>query len=124
MSLYGVSIVRDGEIFTFESLAEAPIYSIKGAPYLDVIATADFAGEPWEVFEANGFVYDFQKDLIVQSELITDIVEVNQSGNYFFADGLLKSGSVTQNGDEIKSYIGWFSDPHLRFRYSEITYAD
>lgn len=125
ISMFGLPLVRVGDRFTFEDLAEAPNFSIEGKEYLTGIATADFAGERGEVFKANGFVYDWDKGLIVPINQITQVVTIYQAGRFFTTlHGLLKPGSVTQKGDRVESYMAWYSNDRNRFRYSEITYVE
>lgn len=123
MSWSGLSIVPRGTQYTFEALAEAPDFSLVGLDLLGVPATATIEGQPWEIFEANGLIYNFITGLIVPIESITQSVSVKQSGNYFISNGLILPGSVTADGDRVKDYSAWFSRSNLRFYYSEVTYV-
>lgn len=123
MSYTGLSIAPRGDYFTFETLVEAPKYSIKGKPYLGLPATINFEGEPWEVMKANGFVYDFSTDLLKPIEAETQVVKIQLAGKYFVSNGLILPGSVTDDGDRVKDYAAHFSHDSLKWRYSEVTYV-
>lgn len=123
MARFGFSIVPYGQNYTFDFLSSAPRYSLKNKPLLNVVATKNFEGEPSEVFEANGLVYDFSKDLLVPIISITQIVKIDQAGNKFLSSGLILPGSVTADGERVKDYSAWFSRDTLRFLYSEVTYV-
>lgn len=120
---YGIPIVQKDDQYVFEFLENAPDYSIKGAPFLGTVATETFEGKPWEVMEANGFVFNFNTGLISPIASITQKTTIQRAGNYFVADGLILPGSVLSSGSKIKSYFGWFSFDTLSFRYSGVQYV-
>lgn len=123
ISRFGIPIVQKDDQFTFEALENAPDYSIKGAPFMGTVATKTFEGRPWEVFEANGFVFNFNTGLISPIAQITQSMKLSVAGNYFVGDGLILPGSVLSSGSKIKSYFGWFSFDTMAFRYSGVEYV-
>jgi len=123
MSFTGFSLVKWRDAYTFEGIEEAPGFSIIGKTVLDAPATATFEGEPWEVFEENGLVYDFGKGLVLPIASIVQSVKINQAGNRFISNGLILPGSLTDSGKRVKDYSAWFSRDTLRFLYSAVEYV-
>lgn len=121
VSLYDLPIVRDGSIFTFEDLAEFPLYSIKGGQLMNLTATATIEGMPWEILKANKFVYDFNKGLLVNLESVTALANLTESGRYYASPGLIMPGALTDEGLRVTDYAAWFSKAPILFRYSEVT---
>lgn len=123
-SITGLALApwRDG--FTFEKLAEAPLYTIAGGVLLDTPAIKTFEGEPWEVFEANAVVYDFARGLVVPIAAVTQATTISQAGEYFVSPGLLLPGSVVE-GRKVRDFTGWVSRAKgaTRWLYSEVTYV-
>lgn len=124
-SYFGLDMVRQrGRFFTFKKLLNAPEYSLKGSNYfLNTLGRVSFEGGIGDVFEANGWVYDFDTGLLTPIAGVTTQVQVDQAGNYFLSDGLIKAGSVTQTRERIKSYSAWFSIDTLKFKYTEMTFV-
>ncbi len=123
ISRFGLELVQDGPDYTFELLAGAPRYSIKGKSYLGNVALKNFEGEPWEVFAKNELVYDFSKGLVVPISSVTNTVTIDQAGNKFISPGLILPGSLTADGDRVMDYSAWYSRDTLRFSYSEVAYV-
>lgn len=123
MSLTGLSLVPWRNAYTFEDLQDAPDISLAGAQVLDAVATANFAGEPWEIFEVNELVYDFTRRLVVPIATITQSVVIQLAGNRYLSNGLILPGSLTDDGDRVKDYSAWFSRDTLRWLYSEVEYV-
>lgn len=123
MNLTGLSLVSVGDHFTFESLAEAPDFSLTGLDLLGVPAIATFEGPPGEVFRENEIVYDFTKDLVVPIASIVRPVEIQQAGNQFISSGLILPGSLTAAGKKVTDYLAWFSRDRLSWSYSEVAYV-
>lgn len=122
-SYSGLSLVPHGTYFTFEALSLAPRYSIQGAPLLNLTSTKTFEGEPWEVFEANGFVFDFSTGLLKPLISVTQLVQIKLVGKKFISNGLILPGSVTDDGKRVKDYAAHYSQETLRWLYSEVTYV-
>lgn len=123
MSLFGLSIVRVGQIYTFESLAEAPDFSVIETPYLGVAATSTIEGPPWEVMRANELVYDFNADVVKRITTVTSLATLVQTANYFLSPGLIQPGSVTEDGSRVTDYAAWFLFDSMKFKYSEVTFV-
>lgn len=122
MSLTGLSIAPWGDYYTFKDLIDAPDFSLAGAPLLGIPAIETFEGKPWEVFEANGFVYDFTLGLVRPIASVTMATEITQAGKFFVSPGLLLPGSVTAEG-KVKDFSGWYSRQRQTWHYSEVTYV-
>jgi len=123
MSLTGVSLVPKDDYYTFESLLDAPEYSLIGGTVLNAAAIATFEGKPWEVFEENSLVYNFSTDLVVPILTIVQKTTISPAGNRFISPGLILPGSVTDDGSRVKDYAAWFSRDTLRWLYSEVSYV-
>ena len=123
MALYGPTLVRVDDYFTFEFLSEAKDYSILGNPYLGATATETFEGRPWEVMEANGLVYDFTQNALVQISTIMQRVALNETRKYFVPSGLILAGSIDEDGNKISGYSGFFLAGSKKFKYSEVTFV-
>lgn len=121
-SKFGLELLSYRDKFTFKPLALAPEHCISGQTYLGAACSVSFAGEPHEIFEANGLVYNFTTGLVIQKSTIIKIVDVEPAGFYFISPGLILPGSLTKGGSKITGYSAHFSFDTLRFRYSEVTY--
>lgn len=120
-----IELVSYGRYFTFDDLGNAPDYSIIGKPLIDIPAIKTFEGEPWEVFEANGFVYDFSTGLVRPINSVTQLTSITQAGNILLSpgNGLILPGSITKSGARIKSYSGYWSQTFLSCNYTEVDYV-
>lgn len=123
MSLTGLELVPWESAFTFAFIAAAPNYSLAGKNLLGIAATKTFAGKPWEVFQANGFVYDFDQGLVRPIEATSAVVSIEAAGNRFVSPGLIMPGSMTANGDRVIDYSAWYLPSRQRWLYSEVTYV-
>jgi hypothetical protein len=124
MARFGFELVSVGDHYTFADLEDAPRYSLAGSPLLmGIPAIKTFEGEPWEVFEENGMVYNFALGLFVPIVGVLQKAEIIQAGNKFISSGLLLPGSITEDGEIVKDYAAWFSRDTLRFTYSEVGYV-
>lgn len=123
MSLTGLKLVPWRDNFTFEKIELAPEYSIQGKAFLGFTALKTYEGEPWEVFEQNGVVYNFNTGLVVPIASVVQTIKVSMAGNRFVSPGLIIPGSLTSEGKKVKSYSGWFSRDTLRWLYSEVSYV-
>ena len=122
-SLTGLALVPWRDTYTFETIQPAPDFSIKGKTYLGATATKNYAGEPWEIFEQNGLVYNFSTDLVVPITSITLRADLKLAGYRYIANGLLLPGSLTSDGQRIKSYTAMRSGLTPRWSYSEVTFV-
>jgi hypothetical protein len=119
MNRYALSIVPNGDHFTFEFLKDAPRYSILGNPYLGAPAIKTFEGEPWEIMRENQLVYNFQTGLMQSLLAVTQVTPLNNAGRYYVSNGLILPGSLTDGGLRVTDYSARYSG--LRFQYSEVT---
>ncbi len=122
-SMFGLTLVRKDNYFTFDDISEAPDFSIAGKPYLDTLAIKTFAGKPWEIFEANELIYNYDTGLMVPIESITQLISLDVAGNFYISAGLILPGSVTDDGSRVKDYAAWFSVDNLKFKYSEVSFV-
>lgn len=124
MSRTGLSLVPVGTRYTFEALVDAPKYSLAGKALLGgFTAIETFEGEPWEVFEANGVIFDFGTDTVKPITAITQRTSVKLAGNRFVSPGLILPGTLTEEGKRVRDYAAWFSRDRLTWLYSEVGYV-
>lgn len=123
MNLTGLELVPKDNHFTFDGLEEAPDYSLVGKNILNLPAISMFEGKPWEVFEANEFVFDFTTGLVVPIASVVRIIEIKQAGNMFVSNGLILPGSLTDGGKRVRDYAAWFSRDRLTWHYTEVKYV-
>jgi hypothetical protein len=123
ISRTGLRLTPKEWYYTFEDLENAPRYSIQGKIILDSIAIKTFEGNPWEVFQENNLIYDFNKGLVVPIATIINPIKLEAAGNRFIASGLILPGSLTQLNRKVKNYSAWFSRTTYRWLYSEVEYV-
>lgn len=127
MRVSKAEIVPKGPGFTFADLEFAPEYSIIGKPIeiglSPLPAKVDFAGEPWEVLEANGMIYNFSTGLLMPILSVTQVVSISDGANRYIAQGMILPGSLTAEGKRVKDYAAHFSRQTGRFLYTEVTYV-
>lgn len=123
MSLTGLKLAPKDDYYTFETLLNAPLYSLKGKDIIDYPAIKTFEGAPFEVFEANEVIYDFNEDTIKPIKSIKSNTVLKKAGNYFVSNGLILPGSVTADGSRVRDYSAWFSRKTLAWNYSEVSYV-
>lgn len=127
MRYTGLEIVPKGPYFTFKALEDAPEFTIQGKPVsigsLPLPATKTFSGEPWEVFEANGWVYNFQLNLLQPIASVTQIISLSDGGNRYVSPGIILPGSLTVEGKRVRDYAAHFSRDTKRFLYTEVSYV-
>lgn len=120
MSLFDLDLVLQGDKYVFDTLSDAPRYSILGSTYLGAPAIKTFEGEPWEVMAENKLVYDFLNDVVVPQATVFQRVSLQLIDYYYLSDGLILPGSVTDDGQRITDYSAWFSFGDNTFKYSEV----
>ncbi len=122
MSLYdGLVLEKKDDYYTFSSLVAAPEYSVAGVTYLGAQTTETYEGKPWEIFEANGLIYNFELDQVQLINEVTQRVSIKTAKNYFITPGLILPGAVTEDGTRVTDYAARYS--FLKFRYSEVTFV-
>lgn len=123
MSFAKIQLVPCETFFTFPDLKDAPKYSLQGKPLIGLNAIVSSEGEPWEVFEYNGFVYDFSIGSMRPILSVANVAKINGAGNRYVANGLIPAGSLNQNGQRVKNYSAWYSRATGAWLYSEVTYV-
>lgn len=123
MNMTGLKLAPKEDYYTFQSLVSAPYYSLSGKEFLGYKALKTFEGKPWEVFQANSVVYDFNSDQMKLITSVTNNVIIRPAGNRFFSPGLILPGSLTDKGQRVKDYAAWYSRETQRWIYSEISYV-
>lgn len=125
MTISGLKLSKVGSFYTFETLADAQDYCLVGKALVGGhVATVTHEGPPWEIFEKNGVVYDFVKDLVVPINSITAKGFIRNAGNYFTASGLLIPGSIMDDGSRVKDYSTYFLDRRASWLYSEVSFVE
>lgn len=119
----GLSIVPWKNKFTFEFISEMPEFSLKNKSILNKVASANFEGSPWEIFEANGLIYNFNTGMLQEISTVNQNINISVAGNRLLTNGLILPGSITDDGERVKDYSAWFSRSTLRFQYSEVSYV-
>ncbi len=122
-TLFGQELTAVDDYYTFAELTEAPNFSILGAPYLDLVATATYAGNPWEVFEQNEFVFDFNQRVLRPLLSVTNVIDTLKLTASEYSQGLIMPGSVTKQGKKVTGYHCNVNIRTFSFYYSEIFYA-
>jgi len=120
MRYSGLELVKWRNAYTLSGLEEIKEYSIAGTPLLNLVANTTYQGEPWEIFDQNGIVFNFLTGLAVPFLSITQSIKLSIAGNKYISNGLILPGSLTPEGKRIKSYSGYFSRDTLNFNYSEV----
>lgn len=123
MRRVNVELVSRDNHYTFKKLSTAPLYSLSGKSLLGFTALKTFEGSPWEVFEANGVVYDFIKDELVPIQSVTQVTEIREARTVFVSPGLILPGSLTVEGSRIKDYSAWFSRDRATWHYGEVGFV-
>lgn len=123
VSTFGFEIVRSGDHFTFEALADAPDYSLAGGTFLGVPTTETYEGPPWEVMRENGLVYNFSLGLIVPILTVVQPISISQSGNFMIAGGMIIPGSIMEDGKRVTDYSAFYLPGYPGFKYGEISYV-
>lgn len=121
--IYGESLVRDKDFYTFAALKGLPRYSIKGKDYEGITATKTFEGEPWEVLKENGFVYSLSEGNLVAKTSISIFINPPEAGYFWLADSvLIQPGSQNKLGERVLSYDGEFELKTSSFYVFEVSY--
>lgn len=123
ISLYGFSFVPFEGHFTFKELTTAPRFSIEGMDYMGQEAKVTYEGPQEKIFEKNGLAFNFRSGSVVNIESITQRVNIVRAGQYFWSNGLILPGSLTDRGQRIRSYSAWYSWEQSTFRYSEVSFV-
>lgn len=122
-SLYGMDLTSKDDHYTFLALKDAPEYSVVGKTYLNLVATKTYAGNPWEVFAENSFIYDFSFKILRPIVSVVNQVNLVRALSFYYTKGLVLPGSVTSDNKKITGYQCRFDFKTLNFNYSEVYYA-
>ncbi len=122
-SLYGLTIERSGDHFTFEDLVDAPRHSLPGGTFLGAPTTVLFEGDPWDVMRENGLVYDFNAGEVVLLASILTNAPLSAAGYYYVSTGMILPGSVMDDGSRVTDYSAHFLLGRENFKYSEVGYV-
>lgn len=119
-SVYDLDLVSLSDYYTFSFLEEAKRYSLIGKDYLGLPATALFEGEPWEVMEKNGFIYDLELDLLKPVISVSTTIELQAAELYYISKSLIQPGSLLKSGQRVVDYTAMFDWKIANFKYTEI----
>lgn len=123
-NLFDEEIVRVDDFYTFDFLSEAPDYSLIGKNYLGLPAVAGFEGNPWDVMEANGFVYNVALGLVVPKTTILTVVSIDISESFYTTENpFIQPGSLNVDGSRILSYDANYSVDTSQLRIFEVQYG-
>jgi hypothetical protein len=118
---FEMAMVQVEDYFTFETLADAPDYSLVGHPYLNAVGIENFSGPPWEVMRANRLVYDFRYDLVVPIMTIIEAANIQSANNYFYSSSLILPGAI-KTLQRVTDYSGFLPADLIRVRYTMVEY--
>lgn len=109
--LFKLLLVAERDYFTFETLVGAPNWSQTGRPYGGIVGTpavVTFAGDhPWEVMEANGFVFSLTTRLLVPYTTIVETISLKQTQDCLISSRIIpQPGSVMNGGNVLLGYHG------------------
>lgn len=103
----GYKLTPFGERLTFACLAELPTLSIKGQPYGNLVATANYCGNQADVLRANGFVCDVKGQKLGTLSDIKQSIELwpQLNGGYIALEDMPQAGAV-YNRQKLISFTG------------------
>ena len=124
MSLTGLKLIPKDNYFTFEALADAPLYTLQGKDFLGFKANITYEGTPWDVFKANEVIYDFTDQKIKSINQVSLRAPLIDAGSRYQSNGLILPGSTTDGG-KVRDYLAWYSRNRGlgNWLYSEVTYV-
>lgn len=121
--LTGFDLVRHKDFYTFRYLSELESFCVKGINFGNLTAKITYEGEPWDILNKNGFVYDFNLNALRDINGVTTVIGLRKAENYFISNGLIQPGSINGRGLKIKGYECYFSRAFNTFKYSEVTFV-
>lgn len=105
----GITLAKGPYGWTLPALAALPLFSIQGQDYGGQPARVNYCGHPWEVMQANGFVYNLEAGALEPVENITDaFTPYLQNTGEAVALSLPQAGSKTQEGKVLVDFEGAF----------------
>lgn len=122
--LFGETLVRVGDFYTFEFLKNAPDYSIQGKTLLGLPASKTFAGLPWEVMRENNLVYNVAlKAAVLKSLIVTPLTLELTDDFYLVENPLIQPGSRLSTGQQVLSYDAEYIRDASQLRIFEVQYV-
>jgi len=98
----GLSLVQNGDYFTFPLLAGLKTYSLEGQDYHGVNAIKTYSGRPEDVLLQNKLAYDYKGNKLISIDTFFQQAQYRAAETYFF-DDLPQAGSMTRNGQKIQN---------------------
>lgn len=122
---FGISLVRDGDFYTFPFLKAAPRYSLAGKTYLGLSAGFSYEGRaPWDVMGRNSFVYSIASSRLVAIASVTARINPLFTGELFVAETpLVQPGSINAAGLRVLSYDAIYSEQYHQLRVMGFEYV-
>jgi len=122
-SVYGLTLVRKEDYYTFERLADLEKYSLEGLAYSNLVANSNYEGQPWEVMKENGFVYNILTGLLVLKSTIKIQIDPPVLKRYLLSETpLIQAGSKNKFSQTVLSYDGEFLFDTMQFRLNGVEY--
>ncbi len=125
-SIYNQDLGLKDDYYTFDFLREAESYSLLAIPYLGVPAIALYEGKPWEIMEANGFIYDFTAKIVKPIATVLNQTDPIRLREGYMLSGLVLPGSWTTEDKQITGYscsLEILYSPSFKFYYTGFEYA-
>ncbi len=121
---FGITLVRDGDFYTFSLLQDAPRYSLATKLFLNLPATTTYEGRaPWEVMRENGFVFDLLTQILVPKTSYVSIAPLPLSDDHWISPTpLFQPGLRDTSGRQILSYDGFFTMGTFDLKIIEVAY--
>lgn len=95
----GHKLVKSVYGWTFTGLAALLTFALKGQPYGGQTATVNYCGYPWDIMQANGWVYDIQKGALLRlSEISATFTPSKQATGEGVVFGLPQAGAKGADG--------------------------
>lgn len=117
---FGFDIVPFEGSFTLSPLTQVPKYFIKGGLFFGNTLIKTIEGHQSEIMRENKITYDFSTGLFKNINSVSNVVKLNQGLDYFFANGLILPGSLTDKGKRITDYAAWYLFGENNFKYTSI----
>ncbi len=121
---FDIELVRSGDFYTFEALADLPRYSLQVKPFGGLPAITTYEGRgPWEVMRENGFVYNVLLERLVPKLTIIGVLQAPRSDSYFISPTpLFQPGVRDSSGQQILSYDAEFIPETSKLKIIQVAY--
>jgi hypothetical protein len=119
---FRTELVRQEDFFTFPLLKNLAGYALKGKIFSgELVANTNFSGNPWEIMDANSFVYSLTlKRLVPKTTVTVKTLLLNAGGYLLSPTPFVQAGSFAVNDQRIVDYFGFLSDDYKQLRISEV----